>query len=421
MLAAMRTSLHPVGLGLLAFAILFHYEVARPAVEATFTADYGYEALRWAWLVVPVGVFVGVAIFNHYATRVPLLRLLAASAVASSGLLAVLMAARGAHVPGATFGLYVFKDVHVVFLVEAFWMFSNAVFRRESAAWLYGLFCAAGSIGGFAGASASTWLIETHGYTTDGVLWLLVWVLLGIAAWALVLHRGFPLAANTSAHPEPAGAAPTPKATDGGWRAGFQQLQRVDLLRWLLVLVVCTQLLINLVDYQLNGVVEAAYPDRDDRTVAMNEVYRWISLGALSMQLLTGPLLRALRLSPTVLMLPLLVGGATAALLLFPRFLTAAIAKVTTKVVDYSVFRATKEMLYLPLDYQAKTQGKAIIDILGYRTAKAGAAALLFALSAIGAGAGIGVGVASLCLVGVWIVAAVAALRAWRAQGGEQG
>ncbi|MCA9544213.1 MAG: hypothetical protein KC613_07470 [Myxococcales bacterium] len=402
-----------LGLGLLAFLILFHYEIARPAVEATFTADYGYEALRWAWLIVPAGVFAGVAVFNRFAAQVPLLKLLAAAAVASAALLAALLLARGGGLRVASYGLYVFKDVHIVFLVEAFWMLANAVFQQGAATWLYGLFCAAGSVGGFAGASVSTWLIQAQGFTTDGVLWTLVGVLGVVAAYALVLNRGLGDVARPA---PPKAAAGTPK---GDWRDGFRVLGEQKVLAWLLVLVVATQLLINLVDYQLNGVVEAAFPARDDRTVAMNEVYRWISVGALAMQVLTGPLLKALKFSPTFLMLPFLVGGATVALLVMPRFLTAAVAKVTTKVVDYSLFRATKEILYLPLGYAQKTQGKAVIDILGYRSAKAGAAAILFGLGALGVGGGIGVGTACLVLVAVWIAAALAALRAWKAAGGD--
>ncbi len=33
------------------------------------------------------------------------------------------------------------------------------------------------------------------------------------------------------------------------------------------------------------------------------------------------------------------------------------------KALDYSLFRAGKEMLYLPLSYGEKTRGKALVDI----------------------------------------------------------
>ena len=391
-----------LGLGLLAFLILFNYEIVRPAVEATFTTDHGYQALRWAWLVVAVTMLVAVSLFNKVAARVPLLRLLALGAVGSAVLLAVILPARDHGVPGATYALYVWKDVHIVFLVEAFWMFANAVYRTESASWIYGLFCAAGSVGGASGARFSRWLISM-GLDTTGVLWATTGVFALIALTALMLHRATPVQAKDADAPEAR-----------NWRAGFAVLKEQRILMLMLVLVGVTQLIINLVDYQFNGMVEAAYDTREARNVAMSHVYEWISYGALAMQVLTGPLLKLVGLPATMLALPMLVGGAAAAMLFAPRFITGAVAKVTTKVVDYSLFRATKELLYIPLTYREKTQGKAVIDILGYRMAKAGAAFILMGLSAVSAGL-FGVGVITLALVIVWVVAAVWVLREYRA------
>jgi ATP/ADP translocase len=55
---------------------------------------------------------------------------------------------------------------------------------------------------------------------------------------------------------------------------------------------------------------------------------------------------------------------------------------VGSKVFDYSLFRAAKEILYLPLSYAEKTEGKAVVDVLTYRVSKAGASLLLLALAA---------------------------------------
>ena len=70
--------------------------------------------------------------------------------------------------------------------------------------------------------------------------------------------------------------------------------------------------------------------------------------------------------------------------MLVPLFLTMAIAKVTSKSLDYSVFRASKELLYLPLGYKEKTQGKAVVDIMTYRVAKGLASLLVLTFTTMG-------------------------------------
>ncbi|HIA01211.1 MAG TPA: hypothetical protein EYN66_04780, partial [Myxococcales bacterium] len=82
----------------------------------------------------------------------------------------------------------------------------------------------------------------------------------------------------------------------------------------------------------------------------------------------------------TLFCIPLVLGGAVGLMAAAPRFLATAAAKVVGKCLDYSLFRAAKEILYIPLNYAEKTQGKAVIDILAYRVAKGVASGLVLLL-----------------------------------------
>ena len=95
----------------------------------------------------------------------------------------------------------------------------------------------------------------------------------------------------------------------------------------------------------------------------------------------------------------------------------AMAAKVIGKVCDYSLFRAAKEILYIPLDYAEKTEGKGLVDILAYRVSKGGASLLLLGLGAIGA-ASRGPWVA-LGLTVAWLLFTVPLVRLFRSRAAQ--
>ena len=372
---------------LLAAIILASYEIARPATESLFLTAHTSASLPKVWLFVVVGVAIAVAGYTRLAAQLRLDRLIALLAISSSAGLLVIQGLMDADVPGAAYVLYVWKDVYIVVLLEAFWTLANTVFRTGQARWIYGLFCAMGSLGAVAGARLCRGI--TAWADTETSLWavhplLLIAALIALGAGRSVADQ---LAIKTNKRPT--------------WAAGVELLKSSRYLIWMVGLILVTQLVINLVDFQFNTVIEQTFSIEADRTAAISRVYEWISWGALSMQLATGPLLALLGVRGALLLIPLLVGGSLATLLISPQVLIAQITKALGKTMDYSLFRAAKEILYIPLSYAEKTQGKALVDILTYRTAKGGAAIVLQALLSLGAAALIGW--ITLGLVGLWV------------------
>jgi AAA family ATP:ADP antiporter len=349
-------------LAVIAVLVLASYEIARPAAESIFVAEHGVEALPKAWLAIAAGVALTVAAYNRVVARLSLDKVAAGAALTSIALLALVQLARSRELPGSAYLLYVWKDVYIVVLVEAFWSIANNLFHLKTARRVYGLLCAAGSVGGILGARVLRW--GTAHWGTDQALWLVVPALLGIALASLAVGRVSPL--------------PAPKAKDRApLGQGLKLLRGSSYLVLMLLLVLLGQILMNLLDYQFQDIAATAFPDKDARTAQISRVYEAISYGALTLQLLTAFIVRLLGVRGVLVGVPALFGAASLALLFSPGFLVAAASKVTSKVLDYSVFRAAKEMLYLPLGYEEKTQGKAIIDILTYRLAKGGAALML--------------------------------------------
>lgn len=385
------------GLGLLAFVLIGSYELIRPAADALYIKTYGSDALPYAWLGVAAMSFVVVGVYSRVVHRFGLLRLLALAATIAAGVFIVVLSARSAEIPGATFVMYVAKDVYIVVLVEIFWTYANLVYDRNMARWVYGLFCALGSGGGAAGAEVTRWVSKTYG--ADTATWLLIPVLFAIAiACTLVKsdHR----------------AQPKTTTEKPSFTAGLTTVRGSRYLLTMLVLIGSVQLVITLVDYQFNAVAEATYVDENELSAMFSRVASIINLSSVALQLATGPILRIIGIGATLVAIPVLLGGSLGTFLVMPHFSVLIVAKILSKCLDYSLFRAAKEILYIPLDRDEKTKGKAVVDMLTYRVAKGFASLTVLGLVALSVAAY--VGYLTLALIALWLFAAVQIARRYR-------
>ncbi|MEK7705113.1 MAG: Npt1/Npt2 family nucleotide transporter [Myxococcota bacterium] len=383
----------------LAFVVMGSYGLARPTTESLFLAAHSAHALPSVWLAVAVMTTLVVGIYNRYASAVRLVSLFGAATLATAAILVLLLVALDRGLAGAAFALYVWKDIYVIVLVEIFWSFANAVFEIRTARWIYGLVMVAGSLGGV-GANLATHVLAAR-FGTVATLWLVVPMLLLVYFGGRVLGR-------TAHVAPPVDQARRPSTL----RDSVRVLSESRYLTLLLVLIAVVQVVITLVDYQYNALLEQAYPQMDERTGIIGRVYAIIDGGSMLLQLATGPVLRATGVPVALLIIPIFLGSALAGFLAAPRFLSVAVAKVASKVFDYSVFRAAKEILYIPLSYAEKTQGKALIDMMTYRVAKGGASLLLLLLAA--ASLSRLSGLLALALILVWWGLTLAIVRRYR-------
>jgi len=245
-------------------------------------------------------------------------------------------------------------------------------------------------------------LVRHTSLTTADTLWLGLPLLLGAGtlAWAYSRWIGEP--------------GRTTDAAPRGLLAGFAVLRRSSYLTLVLALIAVTQLVITLIDYHFKGMLEAGYPETDQQTEIIGLVYGAIDIASVALQVLTGPILRLAGVGATLLLIPIFLGGAVGAAIAVPVFLTVAVAKVASKGLDYSLFRAAKEMLYLPLSYREKTEGKALVDMLTYRVAKAGVSALLLVFILLEAQA-LAIWL-TIALLVVWVGLTYSIVRRYRAQ-----
>jgi ATP/ADP translocase len=245
-----------------------------------------------------------------------------------------------------------------------FWSYANSIFPIKTAKWTYGLFCVMGSLGGILGGRNVGALAKAWG--TREVMWLLIPLFLILLVQCRIASKTI-----GELHPD------QKEQTD--LSSGLRVLFKSQYLGYLLALIIVIQIAVTLIDYQYNRILEVTYTTTSSRTYIIGQIYAAIDMASLVLQLMTGVILRYIGVPLTLLGIPLLLGVAVGSFLAWPTFLALAIAKITSKSTGYSLFRSAKEILYIPLTYEEKTQGKAVIDILSYRFAK-GLASLLLML-----------------------------------------
>ena len=127
-------------------------------------------------------------------------------------------------------------------------------------------------------------------------------------------------------------------------------------------------------------------PVRDARTAFLGNFWAGVNSGAFALQFAVAPLLLP-RLSLRLLHggIPVIHMLAAALLFVHPTLGVGALAFLVFKSLDYSLFRAGKEILYMPLPYDARYRTKEVIDAFGYRASKGGAAGVVAGIGQLAA------------------------------------
>lgn len=358
------------GLGLIAFFLMFAYSILRPAAESLFLETHTSKGLPLAWILVALGMTVVVGFYSRFVGRKDLLQLFAHVLLCSLLLLALLMGAVSAKFPGAYYALYVFKDLFMVVLVEIYYSYANSVFPIKTARWAYGFFGFLSAVGGVLGNLAIGFLAETVGTFSSLFTLFPLLILLAVFCYFFSGQAGI--------------GTPMEDRKKVGMADAVRIINKSSYLTFVLILIAVVQIAVTLIDFSFNAALENHFPLLDVRTGMIGKVYAVVSACTIVLHILTGPILRMVTVPITLLAIPVIMTGGLGVYLAVPLFLSMALVKVSSKVFPYTLFRSSKEILYIPLHYEEKTLAKSVVDMLTYRVAKGGASLLLMGLLALG-------------------------------------
>lgn len=291
-----------------------------------------------------------------------------------------------------------------IILFLLFWGFANQITRIGEAKRFYGLFGIGANFSGVAAGGASMYL-SVQDFNPNLPFGTDAWqqsmmMLIGLVIFAGLLAMALFRWMNTSVltdprYYDPADALGERKVKGKmSMRENFSYLFKSDYLFSLALIVISYNLVINLVEVVWKHEVRELYPNPKDYNYYMNQVTTIIGVIATFTALfVSGNSIRKYGWTVTALLTPLilfvtsvgffgffffkeelypLTSAALGATPLAIAVFFGSLQNIMSRAAKYTVFDATQQMAFVPLDSVSKTKGKAAIDGVCSRLGKSG-------------------------------------------------
>lgn len=366
-----------VYLMLAAFFGLLAYPFTRTSAAPYFNEAFGAGRLPWAMIAAAILAVIVVGIYNRLAKNFQLIPLCIAAMLCIIAVTTIFGFLMGSHPPWLALLYYAWSDVYILILVEQFWSISNTLFDKEAAKKYYGPFLFFGSFGSLVGNALVTKLATPLGANN----------LIFFCSFFLLIFTAFILLLNNSIGKITAFKKKFLIEQDIANRSTLGGASLVFKSRYLLLialLIVATQLYINGSYFILNQFLDSVSKEITVQSALYGKTFLFVQAVTILCNIVLTPLaLKYLGVGKTHYSIVFTILAVFIITVISPHLALVAILFVLAKGFDYSIFRAAKEMFYLPLHVAEKFQAKSFIDIFGYRFTKAIAAFSLILVTGI--------------------------------------
>ncbi len=331
----------------------------KPASRSLFIESLGADRLPYVWIGTALVMGALITWYHRLVARYRRVHVVFGSCLLFSALLIAFRLLLAQPDPAVAIALFIFVDILGVVLVEQFWSLTNSIYStREGKSW-YGFIGTGGLLGGVIGGGAAAMLLRHTPLKTPDLLLvaagiillilLLTWVMGRLGIYCEVEDKGLPT------------------RYQGGW----QILKQNRYLLMIAGILLLAQLATPLVEFQFLKTVEASYPELETRTTFLSMFFSLLGGISIAVNLAVTPLVhRWLGVIAGLIVQPLMLGLCSLGFFFHPTLLFGGATKVSDRGLSYSINRASKELLYVPIDSVLIYQAKAWIDMFGYRLFK---------------------------------------------------
>jgi len=291
---------------------------------------------------------------------------------------------------------FIWISVFNLFIVSVFWQLMVDIFSSEDGKRLFGFIAAGATIGAIVG-SALTASLASH----VPIAFLLIGAALLLEIAVFSVRRLSRLSGKLRARPaDPSAEAPIGGNVLAGITHPFKSSYLMNVSAFLLLFAITS----TFVYFQQAGIVSRSFHDRGAQTAFFASIDLAVNVLTLFVQLfLTGRIVRALGVGPTLAFLPALTIVGFGALALLPSVASLMTFQVLRRSSDYAIARPTREVLYTVVPREDRYKAKSFIDTVVYRAGDQVGAWSFTWLSGLGIDAK-EIGLAAVILSAIWLV-----------------
>jgi len=357
-LAAITTSLS-------AMLLLAGYEFVRSPVTSLVKVTYGIDKLPLIMGLSVFGVLGAVWLYGIVLTYLGPRRTLFAFSLGSGLFMGFSFWAIRAGFEWMAILLFIFKEAYVVLIIEQYWSFLNSSFDKEKAKKLNGIVLGISSTGGFLGGYFVSTMAVSWG--THSLLFFSSILTIGSAFLSDIGYRILGEPKRNQAE----------EMTGKSGNLGLNLFVTYPALSYLFLVIVLTQILSTVAEIQWHHWMQLTISELDLQTAFQGRFWMAINGTCLVGNFLIIPfLMKRIPLKFIHWGIPVIHMVTFILCIFWPSLILVTATFYLFKTLDYSLFRATKETLYIPYPFDVRYRAKSVIDAFGYRFGKGSALGL---------------------------------------------
>jgi AAA family ATP:ADP antiporter len=342
------------------FFLYFGYEMLRSSTSSLFNQAFGVDNLPYALALTPFMLAGMIWIYGRLLTRFGPERTLVFTTLFSALVFcASFYLFHSGNKWGAGF-LYIYKEAYIVVIIEQYWSFINSRLTVHSAKRLSGPVIGISTLGGILGGLVLKFYAERFGSAS---MFLGAAVLMIPSAWLSALAFRKAGEPKQAAHEKPSNISKD--------AMGMSLFRAHPALLALLTIVVLSQVVATGLQLRFQGALQSAFPNPDEQTAYSGAYHMWLNGICIFFQFVITPLaMRFLKTTWVQVAIPLVHLTTCLCVFFAPTFFNISSAYLIFKALDYSLFKASKEIFYVPFSFDIRYRSKQIIDSFGYRFGK---------------------------------------------------
>jgi AAA family ATP:ADP antiporter len=257
------------------------------------------------------------------------------------------------------FFIIVFKEAYVMVLSEMYWSYINSILKQEEARIINGPLAGLGALGSLLGG----YIVLRFAKDIGTNFFILFSSFLLIPSYIF-----FRYAYNISGEPKPSD-------DEAGGKKGHLHLSILKenkVVLFIAFIVFTAQVVSTLSDINFSYFVKKEIADTDTRTSYLGSFWMKVNIISFVTQFLITPyFLKRFKIKYVLFGIPLIHLFTSLYCFLKPSLFSSSILFMLFKSFDYSIYRASKEILYIPFSYDTRYRIKQFVDAFVYRFSKA--------------------------------------------------